>query len=39
VQTHGGELTISWAGAGQPVRMTVPAAFVFDGTIDLPDLP
>jgi diaminopimelate epimerase len=39
VQTHGGELTISWAGAGQPVRMTGPAAFVFDGTIDLPDLP
>ena len=39
VQTHGGGLTISWAGAGQPVRMTGPAAFVFDGTIDLPDLP
>jgi diaminopimelate epimerase len=39
VQTHGGELTISWAGAGQPVRMTGPAAFVFDGTIDLPELP
>ncbi|MDD4886903.1 MAG: diaminopimelate epimerase [Thiomonas sp.] len=39
VQTHGGALTISWAGAGQPVRMTGPAAFVFDGTIELPDLP
>jgi len=39
VQTHGGLLTISWTGMGQPVRMTGPAAFVFDGTIDLPDLP
>ena len=39
VQIHGGLLTISWAGAGQPVHMTGPAAFVFDGTIDLPDLP
>ncbi len=39
VQTRGGLLTISWAGMGRPVRMTGPAAFVFDGTIDLPDLP
>ena len=39
VQTRGGLLTISWAGPGHAVHMTGPAAFVFDGTIDLPDLP
>lgn len=37
VQTRGGLLTISWAGPGHAVHMTGPAAFVFDGTIDLPD--
>jgi diaminopimelate epimerase len=37
VQTRGGLLTISWAGPGHSVRMTGPAAFVFDGTIDLPE--
>ncbi len=31
VQTRGGELAIAWAGDGQPVRMTGPAATVFDG--------
>jgi diaminopimelate epimerase len=31
VQTRGGELEIAWAGDGQPVRMTGPAAAVFDG--------
>lgn len=35
VHTHGGLLTIAWAGAGQPVRMTGPAEFVFDGEITL----
>ena len=39
VETRGGLLTIAWAGPGQPVHMTGPAAFVFDGTIALPDLP
>ncbi len=39
VQTRGGLLTISWAGPGHAVHMTGPATFVFDGTIDLPDLP
>ncbi|MGA8008393.1 MAG: diaminopimelate epimerase [Thiomonas sp.] len=39
VQTRGGMLTIAWNGPGQAVHMTGPAAFVFDGTIDLPDLP
>jgi diaminopimelate epimerase len=31
VQTRGGELGIAWPGDGQPVRMTGPAAAVFDG--------
>ena len=39
VETRGGRLTIAWAGPGHPVQMTGPAAFVFDGTIALPDLP
>ncbi|CUA98107.1 diaminopimelate epimerase [Thiomonas bhubaneswarensis] len=39
VETRGGLLTIAWAGPGQPVHMTGPAAFVFDGLIALPDLP
>ena len=37
VQTHGGLLTISWAGAASPVMMTGPATTVFHGEIDLPD--
>jgi len=37
VQTHGGSLTISWAGAAAPVLMTGPATPVFHGEIDLPD--
>lgn len=37
VQTHGGALTISWAGAGASVLLTGPATTVFDGQIDLPD--
>jgi diaminopimelate epimerase len=31
VHTHGGELTIHWDGAGQPVLMTGPAQTVFEG--------
>jgi diaminopimelate epimerase len=38
VTTHGGELRIRWAGAGQPVLMTGPAATVFEGEIDLPEV-
>jgi diaminopimelate epimerase len=37
VQTHGGTLTISWAGGTSPVMMTGPATTVFHGEIDLPD--
>ena len=37
VQTRGGQLTIEWAGVGQPVRMTGPAVTVFEGQIDVPD--
>ena len=37
VQTHGGTLTISWAGASAPVLMTGPATPVFHGEIDLSD--
>ena len=35
VDTHGGRLTIEWAGPGQPVRMTGPATTVFEGEIEL----
>lgn len=35
VATHGGLLSISWAGAGTPVMMTGPAITVFDGEINL----
>jgi diaminopimelate epimerase len=37
VTTRGGELTIAWAGPGQPVMMTGPAVRVFEGEIDLPN--
>jgi len=37
VQTHGGVLSIDWAGPGQSVMMTGPAVSVFEGEIDLPD--
>ena len=36
VHTHGGVLTIEWAGLGQPVRMTGPATTVFEGEVELP---
>lgn len=35
VQTHGGQLTICWAGPGHPVLMTGPAVTVFSGVLDL----
>jgi diaminopimelate epimerase len=35
VHARGGELSIAWAGAGQPVLMTGPAEAVFEGEIDL----
>jgi diaminopimelate epimerase len=35
VRTSGGELGISWAGEGEPVMMTGPAASVFEGEISL----
>jgi diaminopimelate epimerase len=35
VNLPGGRLDISWAGPGQPVWMTGPAAFVFDGNYQL----
>lgn len=37
VQTHGGVLTIAWAGDDAPVMMTGPATTVFQGEIDVPD--
>ena len=36
VETRGGELSVSWAGEGQPVLMTGPAVTVFEGEIALP---
>ena len=40
VHTRGGLLTIAWAGGLQdPVLMTGPATTVFEGQIDIPDLP
>ena len=40
VQTHGGVLTIVWAGGNAPVMMTGPATTVFRGDIEIPnDLP
>lgn len=35
VSLPGGRLRIAWAGEGEPVWMTGPAATVFEGTIDL----
>ncbi|KAF0811932.1 Diaminopimelate epimerase [Andreprevotia sp. IGB-42] len=35
VSTHGGDLTISWAGGDAPVYMTGPAVTVFEGEIQL----
>jgi diaminopimelate epimerase len=35
VKTHGGTLTIAWAGGDNPVTMKGPAATVFEGTLEL----
>jgi diaminopimelate epimerase len=35
VDTHGGRLTIEWAGGGSHVLMTGPAQTVFEGDIEL----
>lgn len=35
VQTHGGLLSIAWAGNGQTVKMTGPAVTVFEGEIEI----
>ena len=35
VTTRGGDLGISWAGAGKPVMMTGPAVVVFEGEIEI----
>jgi len=35
VETHGGLLTIEWAGGDAPVLMTGPAVTVFEGEIEL----
>lgn len=35
VTTRGGDLGISWAGAGKPVMMTGPAETVFEGEMDV----
>jgi diaminopimelate epimerase len=35
VHTHGGDLSVEWAGIGQPVMMTGPAVTVFSGEIDV----
>jgi diaminopimelate epimerase len=35
VQTHGGVLSIAWAGNGQTVKMTGPAVTVFEGEIEI----
>ena len=39
VETRGGVLTIEWAGLGRPVLMTGPAVTVFEGEIEVPELP
>ena len=35
VDARGGQLSITWAGEGQPVYLTGPAVTVFEGEIDL----
>ena len=35
VATHGGDLSIAWAGTGAPVLLTGPAVSVFEGEIDI----
>jgi len=38
VETRGGELTIAWQGADNPVQMTGPAETVFEGEIETDNL-
>ena len=38
VATHGGELTITWAGGAAPVFMKGPAQTVFEGEIQPDDI-
>lgn len=35
VNTHGGVLTISWAGGSEPVWMTGPAETVYEGSVEI----
>ncbi len=35
VSTHGGELTIRWAGGSEPVLMTGPAETVYEGSLNI----
>jgi diaminopimelate epimerase len=35
VDASGGQLSISWAGEGQPVLLTGPAVTVFEGEIEI----
>ena len=35
VELRGGDLVVSWAGENQPVLMSGPATFVFEGKIEL----
>lgn len=37
VELSGGQLSIEWAGEGQPVMMSGPAATTFEGELDLND--
>ena len=37
VSTHGGVLTVAWAGDATPVMLTGPATAVFQGSLTLPD--
>jgi diaminopimelate epimerase len=37
VHTHGGVLTVEWAGLGAAVLMTGPAVTVFEGEVDVPE--
>jgi diaminopimelate epimerase len=38
VHTRGGPLTVEWQGEGHPVRMTGPAAIVFEGRWTIPEV-
>ena len=37
VTMRGGDLSIAWAGSGQPVMMTGPAVSIFSGEIEIPE--